>query len=830
MTHRFHSTSSGALPLLLASLLASAAQAEHKVQGPLPNMQDVKTPAPVLVEKPASAAPTTTETATTPARRQSAVKLPAGAESGARIDHERLYFDQVDGTVWVRGRDWKASFDGAGSTLIPIFGADAPRNYPIAFHVLGAQRGAAPLALGEPAITRASDTRVELDRGALVEGYEMTPGTVEQTFRFAALPATPSDLVVRVGFETELSPSHAADGGIDFANEFGRVHYSAAKVLDAAGHVQAIDTVLEDGVLEFTVPQSFLASATFPVTIDPVTSVFGVNTGPKTNYLPDVAYDAGSGRFLVVYEEDVSGFDHDVYATVLNTSGGVITSFYIDQTTDLWSRPSVACNALAGQFLVACERWNFSPWTIRGRMVTAASATPAGSTFLINEGTYDCRTPVVGGDPVLAGPTYFLVVYQRVFSNTDWDIHARLITSTGATQGTTIYIDNSSATLDSLPAISKSDGIEPYATQNWNVTWLREYSPTDHDLYGAQVLWDGTLTSPTFLIDFSSANDVDIAVSSPLDAASGTRPYMLAIQRQNGSQYDLLCSVFNGTTYVASADLQQIEGLGLGSQDQINPSVDSDGRKFMVCYSEQYQGSSTDYDTWIASLELVGPALVLSEAHGQLGYTTNGERETAVVARHSGGGPSASGTIAVWSEYVYSGASLVGLDIRAGLYASIPFANFCIPGQNAIACPCGNGPGLAGAGCDNSAGTGGAFQYGSGSPANDTVVMTASGMLPSALAIFLQGASLSGSGVAFGDGVRCIGTLIRLGVKSSVSGSASYPEAGDQSMIARSATLGQPIVPGSPRYYQTYYRDPAATFACTGASTFNITNGVVVDW
>ena len=74
--------------------------------------------------------------------------------------------------------------------------------------------------------------------------------------------------------------------------------------------------------------------------------------------------------------------------------------------------------------------------------------------------------------------------------------------------------------------------------------------------------------------------------------------------------------------------------------------------------------------------------------------------------------------------------------------------------------------------------------------AADTVVLSATEMLPTATAVFLQGDSQIAAGVIFGDGIRCTaGSLKRLGVKISVAGAAHYPDTGDLSISARSAAL-----------------------------------------
>jgi hypothetical protein len=160
------------------------------------------------------------------------------------------------------------------------------------------------------------------------------------------------------------------------------------------------------------------------------------------------------------------------------------------------------------------------------------------------------------------------------------------------------------------------------------------------------------------------------------------------------------------------------------------------------------------------------------------------------------------------------------------------FTNYCFGnGSLATACPCGNN-GALGHGCDNSSSTGGSLLTASGTTSPDTVVMTASGELPHSLSIFLQGAANIAAGTHFGDGVRCAGGLLkRLYNKNASGGVVSAPGPGDPSITARSAALGDPIGPGSIRYYQVYYRDPVLSFCPNPpGDAFNVSNAVQVNW
>jgi hypothetical protein len=169
---------------------------------------------------------------------------------------------------------------------------------------------------------------------------------------------------------------------------------------------------------------------------------------------------------------------------------------------------------------------------------------------------------------------------------------------------------------------------------------------------------------------------------------------------------------------------------------------------------------------------------------------------------------------------------LDGLDIDVP--QAPPGTPFCSgDGTLPTPCPCGN-IGNPGAGCNNSAGTGGAVLSSTGSVSPDTVVLTSAGELPTSTSVFLQGSALIPNGVVFGDGVRCLGgALRRLYVKNAVAGVVSAPVGAEPSITTRSAALGDILLPGTTRYYQVQYRDPAAF--CTAAN-FNASSGVVITW
>jgi len=164
----------------------------------------------------------------------------------------------------------------------------------------------------------------------------------------------------------------------------------------------------------------------------------------------------------------------------------------------------------------------------------------------------------------------------------------------------------------------------------------------------------------------------------------------------------------------------------------------------------------------------------------------------------------------------------------------MPGITLCAPGIGGVsACPCGNPAVSSGAGCNNSANTGGAELAATGIArlSFDTVVFTTQGETPTALSIVLQADSVFASGVVFGQGVRCAtGNLKRLYVTNAVGGSITAPQGPDLHVHARSATLGDTIAPGTHRFYGVYYADPTVLGGCPGSSTFNTTQQLDVLW
>jgi hypothetical protein len=150
----------------------------------------------------------------------------------------------------------------------------------------------------------------------------------------------------------------------------------------------------------------------------------------------------------------------------------------------------------------------------------------------------------------------------------------------------------------------------------------------------------------------------------------------------------------------------------------------------------------------------------------------------------------------------------------------------CAGDGSGTACPCGNN-GPSDRGCLNSTGVGGRLQgIGLPSVTSDAFVLASDSLPATSTALYFQGNQLvkGGAGVVFGDGLRCAtNSVVRLGTKTSVAGTSSYPSAGDPAI----SVAGNIPASGGTRAYQVWYRNSAAFCNPEG---FNLTNAALVTW
>ena len=203
-------------------------------------------------------------------------------------------------------------------------------------------------------------------------------------------------------------------------------------------------------------------------------------------------------------------------------------------------------------------------------------------------------------------------------------------------------------------------------------------------------------------------------------------------------------------------------------------------------------------------------------AVGPLAYASTPSNKLRLDARLSAGGTA----LLAWGDSRVDGGDVFMQSVQPdGTLggAGQAYTQYCF-GQG---CPCANDD--PSAGCANSTGGGALLDAsGSASVASSTLVLSGSGLPAGQPGLYFQGLNAvgGGSGVSFGDGLRCAGGgVVRLQVRAS--------DALGTSSTSADLAVGGGVTAGDTRTYQLWYRDPAGSVCGTG---FNLSNGVQLVW
>jgi len=498
-----------------------------------------------------------------------------------------------DGLVWAKGDDWKASFGPAGVVFVPFLGADAPRNFPLALQLVRVTSGARELAFAAAGATTPRGThRLEIERGCTVEAYELRPGGIEQMFVFADAPRDGA-LAVELAITTELGGEASPDGACRFRNEFGGVDVGKATAIDAAGRATPCLWTFTPQRVRWTVPADFVATATFPLTIDPVISTAGLLPAQVAPLLaPDVAFvGSWGGYYGAVIEEVFSATDHDVVIVARDPDGNLGDVEYVDLTGTSWIRSKVASHRAASQFLCVAQRVGPTAFGIAARRVDPSAL--GGFPTLSPLSQLPVTTTIFEARPDVGGDASILATLPGDYCIT-WEANGSVDYRRLDTTGTFGLVQTIPTTLPASHArIAKSCGTNLAAVAEWTIVYEQEVNANDHDAWGMRLSRTGVAGAP-FPIATGPTDDRHAEVSAKADLIAG-EPWMVVWDRfvPGGpftvAHFDIHGAVYSQDSAITPAtDLTSLL-LRTTSFDQTNPCVDTDGIRFAVGFAERPQ-------------------------------------------------------------------------------------------------------------------------------------------------------------------------------------------------------------------------------------------------
>jgi hypothetical protein len=265
---------------------------------------------------------------------------------------------------------------------------------------------------------RHTDWRAEYDLGGVVEAYDVLPEGVEQTFVLRARPAGSGELVIRGAVTTALQNGGVdAGGGIPFFDASGKacVHYGAAVAIDATGRRTPMQTLVVDGGIELRLASEALASATFPLVVDPLLAPVAVANGAQIVDTA-IAFDPVGTKNLWLAEVRQTGTDTDLRLYRADADGQNAVLVFSDLSV-LWAtrEPSLGVSRSAGRTLLAMTRHFNSNDEARVRMHVRARADLGFATNVFNAPEINDRNqsrPTVGSDLAIASVASLPVAFQ----------------------------------------------------------------------------------------------------------------------------------------------------------------------------------------------------------------------------------------------------------------------------------------------------------------------------------------------------------------------------------------------------------------------------------
>lgn len=490
----------------------------------------------------------------------------------------RLLTDQCeDGTIWVRGDTYKLCIHAGGATFLPRE-RHAARTSTL-------ELGIAELATDDRSIVLRADfapelagRRVTVDRGPVLEVWDLEPHGVRQSFVLRERSATRGDLVVRipVGGDAQFDSDHAESGLLFRTPEGAVVHYGDVLSLDACEQSEASASVFRAGAIELRVSAAFLERAAYPLTIDPFIAQFAVDLGTDDPTNGDVAVDVSTGNVLTVSEDTFSSGDRDIISIRHDVNGFLLEEVAVDISNADTITPAVANYETANQFLIVWTNLGnglFNTRKIEGRTRAAASL-GQGSTKTYSFGQGDESDPDVGG-PRNGSVENFYVVWTERSTTQGKNLRGRRVSATGNPGWVDIFAFPGDQT---RPVINKStSGAGRY------MIVYQEPSNTGIVLKAHVMFSDGDPEGSLGVI--SSSGGV-----SGADVAGEDDEFLVVYQRSNSAaESDILATrISMGTSpiQVSFTNLSEDEPNSQAARHQFSPAVALTSNGFVYMYAE----------------------------------------------------------------------------------------------------------------------------------------------------------------------------------------------------------------------------------------------------
>jgi hypothetical protein len=373
------------------------------------------------------------------------------------------------GTLFIASGHYAADFTSEGVAVTPrIDRALAPSltwRYRVrAIETATSHRRLDPVA---PSVSATGAHVVDFERPGIIERYEGERTGVEQIFVLTERPAGTGDVRI-VGDMTFPGRASQADGGLSFdaGADRPRFTYSKPIAFDADRRPLPVHVELEGAELALVLDDEALATATFPVTVDPLYGIVTSDIGVGGPQMPDIAYNPERCEFLVVYAYFPQFGGAQIRARRYLEQGDPIGGMIEIQTTEDNYEPKVAYDYQAHVYLAVWNRISSAQKGIYGQFLGTGGGL-LGSPFKISALEVKSSTLGLavrnGREHTSSDPAFMAVWVDKPVSPTVDALKREFITSNGVQSG--------EAVIGQAPAGYSSAAYDPVADR-FVVAWI----------------------------------------------------------------------------------------------------------------------------------------------------------------------------------------------------------------------------------------------------------------------------------------------------------------------------------------------------------------------
>ena len=239
--------------------------------------------------------------------------------------------------------------------------------------------------------------------------------------------------------------------------------------------------------ISFLLPISgYTASQLSPTTADTPFVTWG-----SDQIHPSLAYNPTTSQYLLVWEEEYSDTDHDIYGQLFNKQGAVSGAFFIAYLSNNESNPVAIYNQWSKEYLVVWEHAVSSTnHNIHGMRIDGTGGLV--ESHIIAADSKDEIYPSLA-----ASPLGYLVAWEYAYSSSDHDIYGQRLNLTGDLDGGLVYFDTG-VTNQAYPEAVY------YSPSGWNgylLVWQDQLSgQTTYDIHGRSMSSSGDLPENEFII------------------------------------------------------------------------------------------------------------------------------------------------------------------------------------------------------------------------------------------------------------------------------------------------------------------------------------------